>query len=334
MLLTGRPASRTRSRARRLATIPALLACAALVLSACGDDGGGGGDDPLGVSEGAAERLDAVTISGDVGTAPEVKWKGEMQAGKVETETLTEGDGDALKGQDDVMAQLWIGNGYSQREVYSTYTDKKAELLTVNNQLPDFLAGIRDAKIGSRLAITASAEEMFGQAGNSQLDIGNKDSVLVIVDLVSKVLDKPEGEQTAYPAWMPKPNFEKGVIKSWDFTGTPQPTDKLLRTQLIKGTGPRVKKGQTIAVRYLGQAFGGDKPFDQNYGDDGQGAPTTFSIGTGAVIKGWDQGLEGVPVGSRVVLEVPPDLGYGEQGSDGIPANATLVFMIDVLGAA
>jgi peptidylprolyl isomerase len=311
VLLTGRPASRTSSRARRLATIPALLACAALVLSACGDDSSGDGD-PLGGGS-AKDRLDAVSISGDVGTAPDVTWKGEMQAGKVETETLTEGDGDELKGQDDVLAQLWIGNGYSQREVYSTYADKKAELLTVNNQLPDFLSGIRDAKIGSRLAITASAEEMFGQAGNSQLDIGNKDSVLVIVDLVSKVLDKPEGEQTAYPSWMPKPTFEKGVIK---------------------GTGPRVKKGQTIAVRYLGQTFGGDKPFDQNFGDDGQGAPTTFSIGTGAVIKGWDQGLVGVPVGSRVVLEVPPDLGYGEQGSDGIPANSTLVFMIDVLGAA
>ena len=106
--------------------------------------------------------------------------------------------------------------------------------------------------------------------------------------------------------------------------------------QLIKGTGPRVKNGQTIAVRYLGQAFDGEKPFDENFGDTGEGQPTTFSIGTGAVIKGWDQGLEGVPVGSRVVLEIPPELGYGAEGSpdSGIPANATLVFMIDVLAAA
>jgi peptidylprolyl isomerase len=135
---------------------------------------------------------------------------------------------------------------------------------------------------------------------------------------------------------MPKPKFRDGVIRSFDFTDAPDPTDDLRKVQLIKGTGPRVKKGQTIAVRYLGQAFDGDKPFDENFGDTGTGEPTTFSIGTGAVIKGWDKGLDGMPVGSRVVLEIPPELGYGAEGSpdSGIPKNATLVFMIDILAAA
>ena len=156
----------------------------------------------------------------------------------------------------------------------------------------------------------------------------------MLVDLVSKVQDKPEGEASPYPDWMPKPKFRKGVVKKLRHDA-PDPTGDLRRVQLIQGTGPRVKKGQTIAVRYLGQAFDGDKPLDEN-GDDGNGEPTTFSIGTGAVIKGWDQGLEGVPVGLRVVLEVPPELGYGAEGSpdSGIPENATLVFMIDILAAA
>ena len=323
-----------RRRRPKLTLVPALLACGALLLTACGDDTSSG--DPLLGGAKSYDRLDAVTISGDVGSAPEVKWKGPMKAGKVETETLTEGDGEELKGQDQVLAHLWIGNGYSQETAFSTYEDKKAELLTVNNQLPEFLAGIRDAKVGSRIATTASAEEAFGETGNYQLGIGNKDTVLVLVDLVSKVQDKPEGEESPYPDWMPKPKFRKGVIKSFDFTGTPEPTDDLRRVQLIQGSGPRVKKGQTIAVRYLGQAFGEDKPFDENFGDDAKGEPTTFSIGTGAVIKGWDQGLEGVPVGSRVVLEIPADLGYGAEGSpdSGIPKDATLVFMIDILAAA
>ena len=319
--------------ARRLALIPALLSVCALSLTACGDDSSS--EDPF-ASGKSYDRLDAVTISGDVGSAPEVTWKGSMEAGKVETETITEGDGEELKGQDDVLAHLWIGNGYSKETALSTYEEKKAELLTVNNDLPEFLAGIRDAKVGSRIAVTASAKEAFGETGNSQLGIANEDTVLVLIDLVSKVQDKPEGEESPDPAWMPKPKFRDGVIKGFDFTDAPDPTDDLRRVQLIKGTGPRVKKGQTIAVRYLGQAFDGDKPFDENFGDDGTGAPTTFSIGTGAVIKGWDQGLEGVPVGSRVVLEVPPELGYGAEGSpdSGIPANATLVFMIDILAAA
>jgi peptidylprolyl isomerase len=319
--------------ARRLALVPALLSLCGLFLTACGSDNGS--DDPFGGK--SYDRLDAVTISGDVGSPPEVKWKGEMSAGKVETKTIAEGDGDALKGQDNVLAQLWIGNGYSQESTYSTYDNKKAEILTVNNQLPDFLAGVRDAKIGTRLAVTASAAEAFGSdAGNSSLGIGNKDTVLVIVDLVSKVQDKPEGERSPYPDWMPVPQFTKGVISGFDFTNAPDPTDDLRRVQLVKGTGPRVKKGQTVAVRYLGEAFDGDKPFDENFGDSGTGTPTTFGIGTGGVIKGWDQGLDGVPVGSRVVLEIPPELGYGADGSpdSGIPANATLVFVIDILAAA
>lgn len=328
MLPAPRPA------AKLLTLIPALLACCALVLTSCGSDGSSE-DSVFGAGK-TADRLDAVTIAGDVGSAPEVTWKSAMDAGKVETETLVEGDGETLADADSVLTQLWIGNGFSQEEVFSTYAEKKAELLTVNDQLPEFLAGIADAKIGSRLAVTASAETAFGPTGNSQLGIGNKDSVLVIVDLVSKVQDEPEGERSPYPAWMPAPKFKKGVISGFGFDGVPAPTDDLRRVQLIKGTGPRVKKGQTIAVRYLGQAFGEDKPFDQNFGEDGKGEPTTFSIGTGAVIKGWDQGLEGVPVGSRVVLSIPAELGYGAEGSpeSGIPKNATLVFMIDILAAA
>ncbi len=322
-----------RFRPKNLTLVPALLACGALLLTACGDEKPS--ENPL-IGGKSYDRLDAVTVSGDVGSAPDVKWKGSMDAGKVETETITEGDGEQLKADDDVLAHLWIGNGYSQDTAFSTYDEKKAELLSVNDELPEFLAGIRDAKVGTRLAVTASAEEAFGETGNSQLGIANKDTVLVLIDLVSKVADKPEGEASPAPSWMPKPKFRDGVIKGFDFTDAPDPTDDLRKVQLIKGTGPRVKKGQTIAVRYLGQAFDGDKPFDENFGDDGTGQPTTFSIGTGAVIKGWDKGLDGMPVGSRVVLEIPAELGYGAEGSpdSGIPKDATLVFMIDILAAA
>ena len=323
-----------RRLAQKWAIVPALIACCGLFLTACGDDKGS--EEPFPGAGKTSDRLDAVSISGEVGTAPEVKWKTAMDAGKIESETVTEGDGDELADKDNVLAHLWIGNGYSKREVYSTYADKKAEMLTVDDQLPEFLAAVKGATVGSRIAVTASASEAFGEAGNSQLGIGNKDTVLVIVDLVSKVLDEPSGEETAAPDWMPKPKFRDGAIKGFDFEGVPAPTDDLRRVQLLKGTGPRVKKGQTIAVRYLGQAFGEDKPFDENFGDTGKGAPTTFTIGTGAVIKGWDQGLDGVPVGSRVVLEIPAELGYGADGQpdSGIPKNATLVFMIDILAAA
>jgi len=314
--------------------VPALLSVCALFLTACGDDDGGGTSLPGAGKE--YDRLDAVTISGDVGSPPEVEWKGSMKAGKVESETLVEGDGAQVTVSDDVLAQLWIGNGFSKEMAFSTYEEKRAELLTVNDELPAFLGVVRDATVGSRLAVTASAEEAFAPGGNPQIGIGNKDSVLVVIDLVSEVLDEPKGEASPDPEWMPPLQMKKGVPTGFGFDGVPEPTGDLRRVQLLKGSGPRVKKGQTIAVRYLGQAWEGKKPFDGNYGEDGKGAPTTFGIGTGQVIKGWDQGLEGVPVGSRVVLEIPPDLAYGKKGSPdaGIPKNATLVFVIDILAAA
>jgi peptidylprolyl isomerase len=317
---------------RRLSILPALLASCALFLTACGGDNSS--SDPLENGK-AYDRLDAVTISGDVGTAPEVKWKGRMTAGKIETETITEGDGDQLKDKDNVLAHVWVGNGYSQQKSFSTYDEHKAEVLTVDDQLPAFLAGVKDAKVGSRLAVTSSAQQAFGAAGNSQLGIANKDTVLVIVDIVSKIQDQPTGTATPAPDWMPKLKMKKGVPAGFDFSEAPKPTDDLRKVQLIKGTGPRVKKGQTIAVRYLGQAFGEDKPFDENFGDTGEGQPTSFGIGVGQVIKGWDQGLEGMPVGSRVVLEIPPELAYGAAGQpdNNIPKNATLVFVIDILAA-
>ncbi|MFD9409551.1 FKBP-type peptidyl-prolyl cis-trans isomerase [Streptomyces sp. NPDC059989] len=109
--------------------------------------------------------------------------------------------------------------------------------------------------------------------------------------------------------------------------GTPP---KELKVETVsEGTGPALKKGDIAQVNYLGQVWDGKAPFDQSFG---KGKPFDVTIGAGAVIKGWDQGLEGQKVGSRVELVIPPALGYGEQGSgDKIKPNATLVFVVDIV---
>ena len=93
-----------------------------------------------------------------------------------------------------------------------------------------------------------------------------------------------------------------------------------------------MEKGQTIAVDYLGQVYDAKKPFDESYSKQ----PTSFPIGTGAVVKGWDEALVGQTVGSRVILSIPPALGYGEAGNEqaGIKGTDTLFFVVDILGAA
>jgi peptidylprolyl isomerase len=307
--------------------VPALLSlCLSLALTACGDE-------PA-PAEPTKDRLDAVQITGEVGDEPDVTWSSQMTAGKIKAETLVEGEGEKLAEGDQVLTHLWIGNGFTEAKAFSTHDkDSTAELVTVDDQLPPFLAAIKDATIGSRIAVTSSAEEAFGPAGNAQLGIGNKDSVLVIVDLASGIADPPSGTRPPAPAWVPPLEFKKGAISGFDFKGVPEPTDQLQKAVLFEGDGPVVEKGNAIVVKYLGQVYGGKKPFDENFST---GTPTSFAIGNGAVIKGWDQTLVGSTVGTRMVVAVPPDLGYGEKGNPdaGIKRTDTLYFVIDVLATA
>ncbi len=182
------------------------------------------------------------------------------------------------------------------------------------------------------MALAASAETAFGPEGNTSLDIGNKDSILTIVDIVSGIDDEADGKEVKAPAWAPSFQGDEEAPTGFDFSGTPAPTGKLQQATLIQGEGPEVKQGQTIAVDYLGQVYEGAKPFDESYSAN----PASFAIGTGGVIKGWDQALVGKTVGSRVVLAIPPDLGYGKEGNKdaGIKGTDTLYFVVDILGAA
>lgn len=113
------------------------------------------------------------------------------------------------------------------------------------------------------------------------------------------------------------------------------PSDELVVEVLAEGEGSEVQAGEFLVANYLGQTWepgeGGEpNVFDNSY-DRGQ--PAGFGIGSGAVIPGWDEGLVGQTVGSRVLLVIPPEQGYGEEGTpDGsIPPDSTLVFVIDIL---
>jgi len=96
------------------------------------------------------------------------------------------------------------------------------------------------------------------------------------------------------------------------------------------GEGALATKGKTVSVHYTGRLTDGTK-FDSSY-DRGQ--PIDFPLGGGVVIKGWDQGIEGMKVGGKRKLTIPPDLAYGARGTPGgpIPPNATLVFEVELVG--
>ncbi len=113
---------------------------------------------------------------------------------------------------------------------------------------------------------------------------------------------------------------------------TPPPTHLIVK-DLIVGTGPAVKDGSEVTVNYVGVLYKTGKVFDASWKRHQTFGP--FQVGTGSVIKGWDQGLIGMRVGGRRELIIPPSLAYGAAGQPPtIPANSTLIFVVDLLAVS
>lgn len=108
-----------------------------------------------------------------------------------------------------------------------------------------------------------------------------------------------------------------------------QPPAELVEEDVVEGKGRPAKAGDAVTVQYVGVGYESGEEFDASWG----GEPITFQLGSGQVIEGWDQGLQGMKVGGRRQLTIPPDLAYGEAGfPPSIGPNETLIFVVDLVG--
>lgn len=111
-------------------------------------------------------------------------------------------------------------------------------------------------------------------------------------------------------------------------TNQPAVSGSLGIVDTVIGTGAEAVPGKEITVQYTGKLVDGTK-FDSSYD---HGAPFTFPLGAGRVIRGWDEGFAGMKVGGKRTLTIPPEFGYGSTGAGGvIPPNATLIFDVELL---
>jgi peptidylprolyl isomerase len=194
--------------------------------------------------------------------------------------------------------------------------------------------GVVGQPVGSRVVVAATPEDAFGAQGAQQYGIAADETVVFVIDVMSVPLEGPEGIEAEVPKDAPDVVEDaEGNVTGLSFEdAAKKPSDELQVIPLIEGEGEPVEAGDSVTFDYLGQIYGTDTVFDESYST----APRTFSVGTGSLIKAWDEGLIGVKTGSRVLIIAPPEYGYGPQGNPqaGIKGDDTLAFVVDVLGVS
>lgn len=316
--------------------LPALLFLPLLLLPACGGEDGGG------QAAAPEDGLSGVTVSGSADKAPKVDVEKGFSVEKTTTEVVSQGDGTEVDKGATVVVNYVAVNAKTGKTFDNTYDSGQPQTFPLDaaQGLPQ---GIIDALVGqnsgSRVAAAVPPKALFGPQGNPQLKVGANDTVVFVFDIEQTSDPDPrqqvEGTSADLPADLPHLAVDgNGTPTGFGSHPSTQPAGQRLQVHtLIEGDGPQVQSGDLLTVHYLGQIYPDGKVFDQSYS---RGEPTTFQVGTGALIPGWDKGLVGLKEGSRVVLVVPPDEGYGPQGNSaaGIKGTDTLIFVVDILGVS
>jgi FKBP-type peptidyl-prolyl cis-trans isomerase len=331
---------------RRLA---ALLIVPALALTACGGGGDSGtksASSPSSAATTQAADLKPVQtappmpkVTGDAGKKATITVPKGSPSGKFVVHPLKQGTGSVVKKGDLVVAhytgKVWQGG----KDLGSSYQKGAApEVIPAGSKtiIPAFSQSVLGQHTGGRVLVVAPPDAAFGSQGNQQLGVKGTDTLVLVLDIDRIIPSRAQGTQSAIPSDLPQVKADKAAPATISVPKQDPPKDLVDRV-LIQGKGATVKKDQTVYMQYSGAAWKPNegkaqaKLFDSSYKT---GAPFSTVIGEGQVIKGWDQGLVGKKVGSRVLLVIPPSLAYGNKSqSADLPANSTLVFVVDVLAA-
>jgi FKBP-type peptidyl-prolyl cis-trans isomerase len=278
----------------------------------------------------------SVTAAGSFGQTPNVKIPAKTAGGNLFIKTEVQGSGTALGTTDAFLGNyvVYIWSGATHKLALSTYTATPQVLS--GHLLPGLQTALDGKKMGSRVLAVLPPKYGYGSAGNSQVGVTGSDTLVFVVDMIRAYA----GTASASGAHV---SDGGGTLPTISAAANSAPTVKVPKSAppgslvvktLIKGSGSPVAKGQEVVTQYVGLNWRTRSVFDSSWQ---RGAPFGFEIGASPaqIIPGWDQGLVGIPVGSRVLLVIPPKDGYGSTGQAqaGIKGTDTLVFVVDVLDA-
>ena len=273
---------------------------------------------------------DIATITGEVGAKPDVEVFTPIGADKSTYGDLIVGDGPVLTAPTQgAVIEFSLLSGKTGEPVAGTaYDEAQAQLVSIDywaQRVPAFGEALECATGGSRVLSVVTPED-FGAQNLSGFGLEEDEPVIAVFDVTKVFPVKADGapqynDAAGMPTVVRAPDGRPGII----VPGNEAPSELVVQT-LIKGDGEKVAEDDTLLVNYTGVTWAEKTVFDSSWD---RGAATFDMAG---LIPGFTQGLTGQTVGSQVLIVVPPELGYGEAGSGAVPANATLVFVVDILG--
>lgn len=299
-----------------------------LALAGCGAEAEDGSATPAPTSTDATSEADvaalaAVEVAGEIGAEPTVTFDQPFAVTAPVAREDVAGDGDALAADALVNVDYVALSGDDASVLGSTWQDGAPIALSMSDSTiyPALVEVLATSQIGARVLLA-----LPGSAATEEIEA--TPAVLMIIEVVSVLPNRAEGTAVTPAPGLPLVTLaENGAPSIAIPADTAQPSTLVVQP-LITGTGPVVEAGQVLTVQYTGWTFDGTV-FDSSW--EGGSAFQT-AIGTNAVITGWDQGLVGQPVGSQVLLVIPPDLAYG--GTESELAEETLIFVVDILAAS
>jgi FKBP-type peptidyl-prolyl cis-trans isomerase len=278
----------------------------------------------------------SVTATGTFGKAPTVKIPSKKAGADLYVKTELQGSGQKLTKADAFLGNyvVYIWSGTSHKLALSTYTATPQVLS--GTLLPGLQTALEGKKMGSRVLAVLPPKYGYGASGNSQVGVTGSDTLVFVVDMIKSYAGTASASGTQVSnggGSLPTVTAKPGGAPTVKIPASAPPGNLVVKT-LIKGSGPPVAKGQEVVAQYVGVIWRTKQVFDSSWS---RGAPFGFEIDAtpAQIIPGWDKGLTGLPVGSRVLLVIPPKLGYGSQGESqaGIKGTDTLVFVVDILDA-
>jgi peptidylprolyl isomerase len=317
-------------------TIPALVLTAGLALSLGACSGGPaplfGGCTPHFESGVASEQIDA---EGRFGTKPEVNFPTPLFADRTEVTKLEEGEGDPLYPSQTVDFQISAFYAESGDPLTaSSYEDSEPVRRTITEGDDVLGLALQCAKVGSRYAIITTMDNVLTDDAIAQNSLDPDVNVIAVLDVQRGFLGKANGADQLPAAGFPSvalaPDGQPGI------TPLNEDPPKDLKIQVLKrGGGQEVTEGDDVVVHFTGLAWGEDEPFQSTW-DTGVPSTQRASVGSGTeegIIEGFAEAIIGERVGSQVVVIIPPEFGYTNgEAPPGVDAEATLIFVIDILG--